>query len=117
MSEPRGVFLTAARTKRPRRSLGSSARVGIGATPRRTVIAVSFLDRLKTLSRANPFAPFRLAAANGEAWTVETRECLTFDASDSMVRVMFRTLPGWRTVHVRVAQLVSIDLVADGLES
>jgi len=80
------------------------------------VVGVSFLDRLKTFSRANPLAPLRLAAANGESWTVETRECLTFDASDSMVRVMFRTLPRWRTVHVRVAQLVSID-VADGLES
>jgi len=42
---------------------------------------------------------------------------LTFDSSDSMVRVMFRSLHGWRTAHVRVAQLVSIDLVADGLES
>jgi len=38
------------------------------------VVGVSFLDRLRTFSRANPFAPFRLAAANGESWTVETRE-------------------------------------------
>jgi len=81
------------------------------------VVRVNFLERLRTFSRASPFAPFRLSASSGEAWTVESRECLTFDSSDSMVRVMFRSLHGWRTAHVRVAQLVSIDLVADALET
>lgn len=72
---------------------------------------MNLLQRIRSVSAADPFVPFTIHDTSGMAWRIEARECLTVLGGDATLHVMVRGDAGrqaWFHANLRVAEVVSL---------